>query len=382
MRIVADENIPLVNEFFSPLGEVSQVPGRSLSRDMLMNADILLVRSITPVNKALLKGTSVKFVATATIGVDHIDQDYLKAQGIGFANAPGSNASSVVEYVVSCLDILREKYSIDLLSQTVGIIGHGNVGSGVKKRLETFGMDCIAYDPLLKDEGQTGLHELEEVLGRDIILMHAPLTTSGPYPTKHMMNASRLSQLKEGAILLNAGRGAVIDNGALLKALNKGQNLKVVLDVWENEPNISKELARLIDIATPHIAGYSLDGKMCGTDMIYRAACQFLGLPRRKKLGQFLPESPLRKMSFTAEVQADYACSVAIRSIYDVRRDHYNLLRTLKENDKSSRGNAFDALRKNYPVRREFSALKTEIRGTKSLSAKRLKALGFRVKEV
>ena len=381
MRIIADENIPLVDEFFGPLGEVTRVSGRAMNSSLLKNADLLLVRSITKVNKDLLSGTSVKFVATATIGVDHIDIDYLKKHKIGFANAPGSNASSVVEYVVSALDVLREQFDFDLFSRKVGIIGHGNVGSGVKRRLESFGLDCIAYDPILKDEGVKGLCELDDVLKRDIILMHAPITKTGPYPTKHLMNHSRLKSLKPGTILLNAGRGAVLDNKALLDVLNKRSDLITVLDVWEKEPHINVELAKKVTIATPHIAGYSLDGKMCGTDMIYKAACQYLGLPRRKKLGQFLPESHLRKMSFSSDSDPDYAVSVAVRSVYDIRRDHYMLMRTLNEKDETVRGKAFDALRKNYPGRREFAALKAEIRSPNAKTVERLKALGFRVKE-
>ena len=266
MRIVADENMPLVEAFFGHLGEVVRLPGRELNRSQLANTDILLVRSVTQVDAELLSGTPVQFVGSATIGTDHIDQTFLNQQGVCFSSAPGCNAESVVDYVLSALVNLARLEDVDLWSRKVGIVGVGNVGGRLQKRLTQLGIDCLLCDPPRAErEGQAGFVALDELIeGCDTLCLHTPLTERGPHPTKHLLDEARLERLAAGGWLLNAGRGPVIDNQALLNSLNQRADLQVVLDVWEPEPEINRELARRVRYGTAHIAGYSLEGKSRG----------------------------------------------------------------------------------------------------------------------
>ncbi|MFD2230487.1 4-phosphoerythronate dehydrogenase PdxB [Alkalimarinus sediminis] len=376
MKIVADENIPLLHNFFGDVGEIDTYPGRQLTSENVKSADILLVRSVTQVNEALLAGSRVKFVGTCTIGTDHIDTDYLQKNGITFSSAPGCNANSVVEYVISTLSVLSEFRYIDFSDLSVGVVGCGNVGSRVVSTLRRLGAKVLAYDPLID---QTDMASFEDVLKSDVISLHTPLTTDGPYPTYHLFNESVLAQLSEQQILINSGRGAVVDGSALKRKLKSEPGFTAVLDVWETEPNIDPELARLVAIGTPHIAGYSLDGKIGGTEMIYQALCRHLGLPARHKAAQFIASPPLSKMYFTSEAELSWSMHTAIRAIYDVRHDHYALRRTLGGNEEQ-RVEAFDRLRKEYRARREFSNIKVLLKNTDSSMHTMFKALGFNVK--
>jgi len=381
MKIVADENIPLLSRFFDKIGQVKQLAGREITADDLVDADILIVRSVTKVNKALLENSAVKFVGSCTIGVDHIDTDYLKAQGIRYENAPGCNANSVVEYILSCLSILTETHRIDWGEISVGIVGYGNVGSLLAKRLEKLGITYKAYDPLLDVviQHQASLTSLEEVLACDIVSLHVPLTTEGDYPTYHMVNEQVLSQMRNDQVLINTCRGAVINNEQLSKHLTVNDHFTAILDVWENEPCINTDLAKQVLIGTPHIAGYSFDGKVAGTEMIYRALCQFLGLPLRLSVGQFLEEPALSKMAFTSTADTDWSLHTAIRACFDVRHDHSLLQSTLSLTE-PQRGAAFDVFRKTYRCRREFSGVKIQLKQVDSELHSKFKALGFNVK--
>lgn len=384
MHIIADENIPLVQEFFSELGSIETLPGRSMTRDQIQKADVLLVRSITPVNQALLEGTQVRFVATATIGCDHIDQEYLAANNIGFANAPGCNANSVVEYVLSVLSLLSDQEDFILKDKTVGIIGAGNVGSRLQERLEAIGIQVLVNDPPRAEaEGEEGFTDLDELLERsDIISLHTPLIKQGSHPTLHLLNESRINRLKPGTLLINSGRGAAVDTQALKARLQAKDDLCVVLDVWESEPEIDHELLELVEIGTPHIAGYSLDGKLGGTEMVYQAVCQHFGLPTRKKLGQLIPEPPLRKLSFSAQAHRWHSTLTAIRACYDVRNDDMAMRRAFAKAARrgQSQGEAFDALRRNYPVRREFHTLKVQLKTSQKKLGDQLEKFGFSVR--
>tara|TARA_R110001592_G_scaffold296139_1_gene566462 strand:- start:14222 stop:15355 length:1134 start_codon:yes stop_codon:yes gene_type:complete len=376
MKLVADENIPLISRFFGEFGEVVELPGREIKSSDLKDADILIVRSITKVNKQLLDGSPVKFVGSCTIGMDHLDTDYLQQQGIKFTNAPGCNANSVVEYLLSCLSILTETHDIHWDTLSVGIIGYGNVGSLLAGRLKKLGMHYLAYDPFLKDPD---LVSFERVMKCDVITLHVPLTTDTDYPTFHMFDRDVLSTLRPEQILINASRGAVIDNSALLDALNKEQHFTAILDVWEHEPEINIDLARKVFIGTPHIAGYSFDGKVSGTEMVYRSLCQVMGFPARHSSGQFLEEPSLSKMSFTSTADLDWSIHTAIRACFDVRHDHSLLQRSLRL-PKEDRIAAFDLFRKNYRCRREFSGIKIQLKNVDSELHTKFKALGFKVK--
>ncbi len=376
MKIVADENIPLLHNFFSDIGPIETFPGRELNAQNVGDADILLVRSVTNVDEGLLKNSNVKFVGTCTIGMDHIDTEYLQQNNIAFASAPGCNATSVVEYVVSALSSLTESNGLNLEKIRVGVVGCGNVGSRVVETLKRLGIDVCCNDPLID---QTGLVSFDEILSCDVITLHTPLTKDGPYPTHHMFNDEVLSRLKEEQILINTGRGAVVDGRALKHKLQKQPSFTAVLDVWESEPAIDIELANLVTIGTPHIAGYSLDGKVAGTEMIYQAMCRHFGLPSRHKAAQFIPSPPLSKLYFTSEAELSWSMHTAIRACYDVRHDHYALMSSLSGTE-VQRSQAFDQLRKSYRPRREFSTIKVLLKNTDSSMHSQFKALGFNVK--
>ncbi|MFV1872894.1 MAG: 4-phosphoerythronate dehydrogenase [Oleiphilus sp.] len=377
MKIVADENIPLINRFFEEFGDVVVLPGREISRNDLIDADILIVRSITQVNEALLHDTPVKFVGSCTIGMDHIDSRYLDSRGIKYTNAPGCNANSVVEYLLSCLSILTETHDLSWDSLSVGIVGYGNVGSLLSARLKKLGIKHVACDPFLDNPE---LVDFEEVLKCDVVTLHVPLTHDTKFPTYHLFNHEVLSRFRPEQVLINASRGAVIDNKALLEVLSQENSMTAILDVWENEPKINIDLARKVFVATPHIAGYSFDGKVAGTEMVYRALCQAMGFPARHSSGQFLEEPSLAKMSFTSTADTDWSIHTAIRACFDVRHDHSLLLRSLRLPE-PERVAAFDLFRKNYRCRREFSGIKIQLKQVNSELHTKFKALGFNVKK-
>lgn len=375
MKIVADENIPLVGEFFDDLGEVIKLPGRQIKQQDLVDADVLLIRSVTSVNKSLLQHTSVKYVGTCTIGLDHIDTQYLQEQGIGFSNAPGCNAEAVVNYVVSVLIALAEVKICDWHAMSVGVVGAGNVGGSLIELLRASGFTVVAYDPFVEEYSAPEL--AEQVWQQDVVTLHTPLTHSGEYATFHLVDANKLASMKADACFINAARGAVVDNDALKQHLQKQSQFSAVLDVWENEPNINLELLKRCLIATPHIAGYSLDGKLNGTAVVYKKLCEFLGLPIRKKLPQLTPEAPIRKLTLSVESSVEFAIKKAVRSMYDVRDDHFRMQRLLHL-DETALGDGFDQLRKSYPLRRDFTCLNVAL--SSSAVSQSLEQLGFKVK--
>jgi erythronate-4-phosphate dehydrogenase len=355
MKIIADENIPCVAQAFSTLGEVSLRPGRQLCANDVRAADILLVRSVTKVGRELLEGSRVCFVGSATIGFDHVDRDYLRQQGIGFATAPGSNATSAAEYVVSAVLALAERDGFEPADKSVGIIGCGNVGSRVLQKLNALGMQCLVNDPLLQAQGgHDEFVDLDDMLQADIITLHVPLTKTGEYPTFHLVDDTFIGNIRPGAILINTARGSVIDNRALVRALAERTDLSVVLDVWEGEPAIDMALLEKVALGTPHIAGYSLDGKLRGTEMIYTAACAHLGLPSRWSANGELPARQSLELGGPESNDPVHAVSRAVFHSYDVRNDDAQL-RKLASLTPEQQSAGFDALRRDYPVRREFS---------------------------
>jgi len=378
MKIVADENIPFLSRFFGEIGQIVKLPGREICAEDVADADILIVRSVTPVDETLLGNSAVKFVGSCTIGTDHVDADYLNRRRIAFANAPGCNANSVVEYILSCLSILTETHGFNLGSHRVGIIGYGNVGSLLASRLEKLGVCWLACDPFLDQDAQ-GLVSLEDALACDLVSLHVPLTKDGAHPTHHMIDQSVLARMRDDQILVNTSRGAVVNNDHLRHKLEQSECFTAILDVWEREPAIDSELAKRVFIGTPHIAGYSFDGKVAGTEMIYRALCRFLGFPVRHQSGQFLEEPPLSKMTFTSNADVDWSFHTAIRACFDVRHDH-SLLRSTLNRSPAERSAAFDAFRQSYRCRREFSGVKVQLKQVDSELHSKLKALGFNIK--
>jgi erythronate-4-phosphate dehydrogenase len=370
MKIIADENIVFVKEAFSEFGEVVTVPGRGINREILQDAQILLVRSVTNINADLLKDTSVKLVASATVGVDHIDRNYLFENNIGFAYAPGSNAESVAEYVTSAVLVLSRKLKKKVSSLTIGIVGAGNVGSRVVRHARALGMQSLVCDPPKKRlTGSDYYREMHELLDNaDVITLHIPLTNEGDDTTYHLVNHEFVSRMKHGAILINTSRGKVIEE----KGLRAGRERlgALVFDVWENEPAINLEMLRSVDIATPHIAGYSYDGKVRGTKMIYDAACAFFF---RKEIWQ--PSSELLSKTETIDLCASKnPLYDAVQVAYPIMRDDENLRAVFLSNQK----NSFDDLRKNYPRRPEFNHFLFKLPENQKETVPILEDLGFK----
>lgn len=362
MHFFIDENIPYAESFFSELGQVTRFAGRELTAEQLVDADVLLVRSITKVNEALLsKADKLKFVGTATIGEDHIDKALLANKGIAFSSAPGCNAVSVAEFVISALFVLTERYGFKLADKTVGIVGVGNIGKALKSKLTAMGINLLLCDPP-RAEAESGAEfvDLDYLLANsDIVTFHTPKTKTGKHPSYHLLNETNISLLKQDVVLVNASRGEVVDNQALLNEAKRReqadeQAIKLVLDVWENEPKPLPELIEYCDLATAHIAGYSLEGKAKGTEMLYQQVCQLLALPITKSLDELLPKHQIAQMTLRQLPKDENDLKVLTNFIYDIRRDDALFKRYLNTQ-------GFDWIRKNYPVRREWRSVKLQL---------------------
>ena len=378
MRILADENIPFVVECFSCVGEVELVTGRELTADMVADVDVLLVRSVTPVGADLLDGSGVRFLGTATIGFEHVDIEYLSRNNIGFASAPGSNANSAAEYVVAALLEIGQKRAIDLEGKSIGIIGVGNVGSRVAGKATALGMRVYLNDPpLQRRSGDPKYVPIEELFDCDFVTLHTPLTFDGIDKTFRLADERFFESLKAGCVFINTSRGGVVDSSALKAVIESGKLKAVALDVWEDEPNIDTELVEMVDIGTPHIAGYSLDGKVAGMIMIYKAVCQHFGLEAKWSAEDFLPKPAISELEVDADsVDEQRVISGAVKRVYDISRDDRKL-RGILEVDAERKGEFFDSLRNNYPVRREFQNTKALVKNKYSSLASKLNGVGF-----
>ncbi|TWI53800.1 erythronate-4-phosphate dehydrogenase [Pseudomonas duriflava] len=369
MRILADENIPLLDEFFGSLGEIRRMPGRAIDREAVSQADVLIVRSITRVGPELLEGSPVRFVGTCTIGTDHLDTTYLDTAGIAWSNAPGCNARGVVDYVLGALQVLGEAREASLPERTYGIVGAGQVGSRLVSVLERLGWHVLVCDPPRASREDGSFVSLETIVQScDVISLHTPLIRSGEQATYHLFDSARLAQLKPGCWLINACRGEVIDNRALRQHLESGVDLEIVLDVWENEPEVDVALAQACRLATPHIAGHSLEGKWRGTAQIYAALCQWRGIATEKNLETWLPEQSLKQLTFSASASPEEVLNIMCRVVYDPRRDDAAFRRSLRSVEAKARREAFDALRKHYPRRREITGLHVATNSNTALS--------------
>ncbi|SDZ30017.1 4-phosphoerythronate dehydrogenase PdxB [Pseudomonas sp. NFIX28] len=363
MLIVADENIPLLDAFFSGFGEIRRFPGRAIDRTAIEGADVLLVRSVTQVSRALLEGSQVRFVGTCTIGTDHLDLEYFHEAGIRWSSAPGCNARGVVDYVLGSLLTLAEIEGADLRQRTYGVVGAGEVGGRLIEVLRGLGWKVLVCDPPRQAAEGGDYVSLEQILAQcDVISLHTPLTQAGESPTWHLLDKPRLQQLRPGAWLINASRGAVVDNSALREVLLEREDLQAVLDVWEGEPQVDVALADLCVLATPHIAGYSLDGRQRGTAQIYQALCDYLGQPQAIDLRDLLPQPWLSQVSLDADSDPAWSLAMICRAVYDPRRDDADFRRSLVGSVAEQR-TAFDALRKGYPPRREIDGLTVRIQG-------------------
>lgn len=377
MKVVADQNIPYAREAFGLLGDVVTVPGRSMTPDTVRDADLLIVRSITKVDRTLIDGSCVRFVGTCTIGEDHVDKTYLASRGIAFSSAPGCNANSVGDYIVATLFALAERHHLRLDTLRLGIVGVGNVGKRVRAKASALGLECVLNDPPLFDQtGDSVYRPLDELLDCDIITFHAPLEKCGHYPTFHLADTSFIQKMKRGAILINSSRGAVVDNASLKLALETGHLRGAVLDVWEGEPNVDVELLELADIATPHIAGYSFDGKVNGTLQIYEAACRCFDIEPAWDPSPLLPEPDVPELTVYSD--EPHAAADAVRAVYDIMRDDAAMRETLGM-PPEARGAHFDRLRKEYPRRREFQNTRVIIQPEDKALERLLRGIGFKL---
>ncbi len=372
MHIVADENIPLLDEFFAAFGIIRRLPGRAISAADVRDADLLLVRSVTRVDRALLEGSRVRFVGTCTIGTDHLDLDYFAEAGIAWSSAPGCNARGVVDYVLGSVLCLAEREGVDPAARIYGVVGAGQVGGRLVELLRGLGWQVLVCDPPRQAAEGGDFVDLERIVADcDVISLHTPLNAG----TRHLFDAARLAALKPGAWLINASRGAVVDNAALRQLLPQRPDLKAVLDVWEGEPQADVELAALCQLATPHIAGYSLDGKLRGTAQIYQACCRALGLPEQVRLADLLPAPWLSEVTLDGTADPAWALAALCRAVYDPRRDDADFRRSLI-GDAEARRAGFDRLRKHYPMRRELDGLRVRIQGDAPQLVALVRALG------
>ncbi len=336
------------------LGEVELVDGRCISREHLKDCSCLLVRTVTKVNQQLLEGTAVQFVGTATIGTDHVDEKWLAKQGVGFANAAGCNAEAASEYVISGIYALSARHGFNPSKKTAGIIGYGNVGSRLANKLELLGFNVLINDPPLERHGDSEINfvSLEEIIRRcDLISIHVPLTRSGDDPTRHLFNEDLLGNLKSGCLLINAARGEVVDNVALSRLLTQRDDLYVFLDTWENEPTISSRLMQQVDLATPHIAGYSVEGTLRGTQMVCDAAHAHFGIAPNWRMSRLLDDAGTLTIDYDGD-DLPYWQSL-MQQHCNIWRDHEALLAAsyLQANEFSQ---YFDGLRRVYSDRREY----------------------------
>jgi erythronate-4-phosphate dehydrogenase len=378
VRIVSDRNIPYVAEAFAELGEVVCLPAAQIDAASVREADILLCRSTVKVNAALLEGSRVRFVGTAVIGTDHLDVRWLEARGIEWASAPGSNADSVALWWMSALATLCRRERIDLGSLRIGVVGVGHVGSRIARLARALGHAPMLCDPpRARVEGSAGFVSLDAILrSADLVSLHVPLSADGEDATRGLLSAERLSRLRPGAIVLNACRGEVVDGAALTETLLAGK-LRGLLDVFPGEPSPDPQLVAAAAIATPHIAGHSLDGKVNGTDAIYRAACAFLGrTPRYDVHAQLAAPTP---SALTLDVHGRSDAEVigeALHPYYDIERDD-TALRAIVREPESGRGAAFRAYRDDYPARREPKGVTVTLAQPRARVAAVLEVLGM-----
>jgi erythronate-4-phosphate dehydrogenase len=354
-NILVDENIPFASEAFSSFGNVTRIPGNEFTPQNIQDHDILIIRSVTRINEELLSKSKVKFVGTATIGTDHIDTEYLLNHNIEFASAKGCNSQSVAEYVFSGIFTEMSRLNRRINGTTLGIIGLGNIGSKVLKMAEEYGFKVLVNDPPLAEKGLLNNNsDLNKVLGADIITLHVPLIKEGKNRTYHLINENNLFLINEGAVFINSSRGAVVDNSALLNNLETNKT-NVVLDVWENEPTPDIELVKKVNIGTPHIAGYSVEGKANGTKMIYDALCKFL--EAENNWTPVLPVIEDNLIKVNSGLSKEEQLYSIFNSVYNIYNDSKLFKQEITETQAKT-AEKFNLLRRNYPVRRELSNYK------------------------
>ncbi|MFZ2340155.1 MAG: 4-phosphoerythronate dehydrogenase PdxB [Bacteroidales bacterium] len=373
IRITADNKIPFLKGVLEPFAQITYLPGSQIDRDAIMDSDALLVRTRTKCSSDLLSGTRVRFIGTATIGFDHIDTDFCNANNIRWTNAPGCNSSSVMQYIAAALMKISSESGLSLSRLTIGIVGVGNVGSKVQKLAQTLGMKVLLNDPpRQRKEKNDNFVSIEQVLEEsDIITLHVPLNIGGKDNTFHLIDANTLDKVNKGAWLINSSRGEVVESDALKEALTGERLAGAVLDVWEKEPEIDIPLMHMAFLATPHIAGYSADGKANGTSMVVNELCRFFDLPLKDWFPSEVPEpaDPMLVIDCYGKSFEEIA-GRAISHSYNIMADDVRL-----RFDPSR----FEKERENYPLRREFPSYSIELRDGTEEARALISSLGFRL---
>jgi erythronate-4-phosphate dehydrogenase len=373
IRIVADDKIPFLKGALEPFAEIVYLPGKEINREVLMNADALLIRTRTKCTDTLLKGTKVKFIATATIGFDHIDTRFCNRHKIKWTNAPGCNSSSVQQYITASLLKLSRDHKFQLKDKTIGIIGAGNVGSKVEKTARILGMNALVNDPpRARKEKDKEFALLDRIfIESDIITVHVPLKFVGEDKTYHMFNNRSFKKVKKGVWFINTSRGEVTDTASLKKSLSSGKLGGAVIDVWENEPDIDLELMGMTFISTPHIAGYSTDGKANGTSMVVNSLSDFFNLPLKNWYPENVPVPLNTEITIKGKDRSDdEIIREAVLSTYNIEEDDIRLRFSPAD---------FEKQRGDYPLRREFSSFTLILKGCSASSHKALEEMGFRI---
>jgi erythronate-4-phosphate dehydrogenase len=373
MKIVADDKIPFLKGILEPYADVIYLPGKQISSEIVKEADALLIRTRTNCSQSLLQGTRVKFIGTATIGYDHIDTSYCDKHNIRWTNAPGCNSSSVQQYIASALLKISLSQRINLKDKTIGIVGVGNVGSKVEKFAQTLGMKILLNDPpRARGEGEKRFVSLDNIINdADIITLHVPLKIAGEDKTFHLLNEQCFNRMKKGVWFINSSRGEVTDTVALNKAIGTEILEGAIIDVWENEPDISQELLEKAFIATPHIAGYSTDGKANGTAMVVNALSKEFDLPLKDWYPRNVPTPALPDISIECYGKSiEEIIGEAVFHTYDIERDDQKLRFS---------PSCFELQRGEYPLRREFPSYTVKLKSGTEEVQKMLENLGFRV---
>ena len=373
IKIIADQDIPFLKGVFEPYAEIEYYPGNNITNMVVKNADALIIRTRTKCNSDLLHGSTVKFISSATIGFDHIDTNYCEKNKIIWTSAPGCNSSSVQQYMAAALIYISEKYNFSLRERTIGIVGVGHVGTKIVKLAEYFGMTVLLNDPpRARNEGLCGFISLEGILRDcDIITFHVPLNMTGEDKTYHMIGENLLEKVNPGTIVINTSRGEVADTGALKKVLRSGKIAGVIIDVWQNEPEIDIDLLNLVDIGTPHIAGYSADGKANGTSMSVQALSRYfnLGIDNWRPANIPVPDNTVIDIKNRSSSGEDIIAEAVINT--------YNILEDVMRLRKSPA--TFEKQRADYPLRREFDSYSVKLDRKDRDTERILRRMGFRV---
>jgi erythronate-4-phosphate dehydrogenase len=373
MKIIADDKIPFLKDVLEPYAEVIYIPGKQITNKILKDADALLIRTRTKCTESLLKGTKVKYIGTATIGFDHIDTQFCEKNEIFWTNAPGCNSSSVQQYMAAALLKIAAEFRFSLKGKTIGIVGVGNVGSKVEKLALALGMNVLLNDPpRARKEGEKKFVSLGSVIYKsDFVTVHVPLNVVGEDCTWHLFDEKSFKKMRKGTWFINASRGEVAETIALKKALGSGKLAGAVLDVWENEPDIDLDLMAKTFLATPHIAGYSTDGKANGTSIIVNSLCSQFNLPIKNWYPPKLPkpDAPMISISGIGKTNEEII-SEAVFHTYNIDQDNINLRFSPSD---------FEKQRGDYMIRREFTAYTIKLNGGTKHVRKILEQLGFKV---